>query len=200
MELLDRVIELTKKFFEEKFEPVLSEGQLQFNLANHYSLVRDLSKVYVECPIITSTGSRRSADIVIVHNDSFIVVELKYKTAEWPKVNKGELNLVKQSGQTQSVSAFYEDIKKIREQPQSGLEFILTSNPQFQGGLAVFCSNDKYYFEESERVTEGTNRSKLIYGGWGSTKVEDFNFWIAKCHNKKYDFVKLKKLQKSIIR
>ena len=177
MELLNQVTELTKKFFVEKFEPVLSEGQLQFNLANHYSLVRDLSKVYVECPIKkTSIGSRRSADIVIVQNNSFVVVELKYKTAELPKENKGELNLVKQSGQTQGVSAFFGDITKIREQQEHGLESILTSNPKFHGGLAVFCSNDKYYYEKSKHVKKKSKRNELIEIGWEPTKEEGFKF------------------------
>jgi len=95
--LIETVLERTEDFFKKEFKPVLSEGQLQFNLAKF--LEGEFKRVYVECPIYKE-GVRCSADIVIFLKDEFMLLELKYKTAEWTENNNGGLKLVKQSGQT----------------------------------------------------------------------------------------------------
>ena len=176
MELLNQVTELTKKFFEEKFEPVLSEGQLQFNLAKF--LEGEFKRVYVECPIYKK-GVRRSADIVIFSEDEFMLLELKYKTAEWTENINGGLKLVKQSGQTQGVKGFYEDIEKIRLCGNDSLNGIF-ENSQFRcnGGLAIFCTNDKYYHEWKGKAWRDDERNPLKEV-WKESSHTEFKYCIA---------------------
>jgi len=150
---LNECKEIIERFFIEEFEPGLSEGQLQFDLATFLKSEYINDTIYVEYPILyrfpkKNSYDRRSADIVIVIEARFIVIELKYKTTE--DCNKGSnefRNLVHQGGQTDGKRKFIEDIIKISDLKLSETDNKNNSEPTdpYIGGIAVFCSNDPSY-------------------------------------------------------
>jgi hypothetical protein len=87
--------------------------------------------------------------------------------------------LVKQSGQTQGVNGFYDDIDKIRQCDNDSLNGIFDkSRNKYKGGLAIFCTNDSYYHEWKGKAWEGKSRSPSR-SVWKESSCEGFKYCIA---------------------
>lgn len=151
---LTQCIKLIEKFFNAEFEPVLSEGHLQFDLATFLRLQYGNDKIFVECPVFcqyfpNKYYTRRSADIVVLVDHSFMVIELKYKTTE-ARINRpsNNISLINQGGQTQGKKKFIEDIIKISD-TKLGLpnNHIIEGDWEYIGGIAAFCTNDASYHD-----------------------------------------------------
>lgn len=172
--------ELIERFFKTKFEAVLSEGQLQFDIAAFLQLEYGYDKIFVECPVYCKylqmeSYSRRSADIVVLLDNSFIIIELKYKTK---KESINNINLVDQGGQTDGKRKFIEDIIKISDSSfeennniiiSGGNNELTAKNYEYIGGFSIFCSNDPTYHNwtgKSWAEDENKNIRRLDNNNW----------------------------------
>ena len=171
---------LIERFFKTKFEAVLSEGQLQFDIAAFLQLEYGYNKIFVECPVYCKylqmeNYSRRSADIVVLLDNSFIIIELKYKTK---KDTINNINLVDQGGQTDGKRKFIEDIIKISNSSFGENDNNIISVPkdeltanryEYIGGFSLFCSNDPTYHNWTGKTwaeDKNNNFGRLKNNSW----------------------------------
>lgn len=124
-------------------------------------------------------------DIVIEHENQFIVIELKYKLKKI-KLNKenqflrfGEKakdeNLVlvtNQSAENEGRYDFWKDVKRI--------EVLRTAFEKVIGGIALFVTNQSSYIEQGQQNTKGEKQEKKMYKysnfAFGKEK-KGFLFW-----------------------
>ena len=154
-------------------EPYLSEAQLQFDLAwelQTNATKYDIKKIFLENTALigtfttaTGTSSKRfEYDIIVLFNDNtFIAIELKYKTSE---ADINGVQLVQQAGQPGTKYDYIWDIRRIELLKNNYTGHSIGSNEYKQnsntlkdaicsGGYAIFLTNDGSYYNTPRKGT-----------------------------------------------
>lgn len=133
-----------------------SEADFQFALAWEIQSVYPEAKVRLEyCP--TKINSSIHIDILVVLNNEWFPIELKYKTLETSIQIEGENYQLKLHGaQDQGRYDYLADVSRI--------EYLSHLMPRYEKGYAIMLSNDPSYWKENNRKNTVYNAFKLSDG------------------------------------
>lgn len=118
------------------------EAQLQYELAIELGKSYPKAKIYLEYPAVDKNSNKRIYyDLVIVENNTYYVIELKYKTkAENVSIYGVSYELKTHAAQDLGRFDYLKDISRIEN-------FSANTNKNFGGGFAVIVTNDNVYWK-----------------------------------------------------
>lgn len=119
------------------------EAQLQYELAVELGKSYPNAKIFFEYPATDKSSTKRIYyDLVIVENDTYYVIELKYKTKdENVSIYGVSYTLKNHAAQDLGRFDYLKDVSRIEN-------FSANTNKNFGGGFAVIVTNDSTYWEK----------------------------------------------------
>ena len=158
-------------------EPYLSEAQFQFELAwvikekfNNAKILLEYTACIMKSSKEDETGKakgktkRFESDIIVLFDDKYQVIELKYKTA---KSTINNVQLVPQGGQPGTKYDYLWDIHRIellKERPtedDQGNSYEYRLDKKCTGGYAIFLTNDSSYYGAQEQPDDSAYQFRL---------------------------------------
>ena len=168
--------EILKGLARSSTEPYLSEAQFQFDLAwalQNKACCYNIKKILLECTALMHYNKRFEYDIIVLFEDNtFIAIELKYKTS---KANINGVHLVQQAGQPGTKYDYLWDVHRIEllKTYYTGLSIInneyhrnskILNAATCLGGYAIFLTNDSSYYNGNEKNNESAFNFRLQSG------------------------------------
>lgn len=151
MEIINPIIALsqTRKIFH-------SEADFQFALAWEIQKEYPTAKVRLEY-CLAGSECKQHIDILVITENGWFPIELKYKTRSFSINSEGEFfKLKKQGAQDQGRYDFLKDVQRVEQ--------FCKSQPQMRKGFAIFLTNDPAYWNESKSSDTVYNEFKLNDG------------------------------------
>ena len=192
--LLKGVWEDIKSFLNVKrHEPFYNERELQVKLASFLEQTKKYTHIYLEYYVPVKNNkkdvllsdyqwnSEIRMDIVVNYEDSYIPVELKYKTKKVRgcKISRfgefiNDVDIIKnQSAQDIGRYDYWKDVRRI--------EVVNSHYDKVVGGIALFLTNDPNYYKEKTRHSSFYN-FRLTNDNDGSKMSWDNNPKIKETH------------------
>jgi hypothetical protein len=151
LDIIKPLLELskTRKIFH-------SEADFQFALAWEIQKLYPKAKVRLEyCP--AEIEPTMHIDILVVIDDYWYPIELKYKTLGCNKTFEGEIFKLKNQGdQDTGRYDFLKDVQRIEE--------LSRELPNFKKGYSIFLTNDPSYWSDSGRIDTAYHQFRLCEG------------------------------------
>ena len=157
-------------------EPYLSEAQFQFDLAwalQNKAGNYKIKKILLECTALMCCNKRFEYDIIVLfEDDTFIAIELKYKTSE---ADINSVRLIQQAGQPGTKYDYLWDVRRIELLKTYYSGGVIVSNEYHRnskilnaatclGGYAIFLTNDGSYYNGNEKSHESAFNFSLRGG------------------------------------
>ena len=158
-------------------EPYLSEAQFQFELAwvikekfSNATVLLEYTACIMKSTKVDENGNEKEktkrfeSDIIVLFDDKYQVIELKYKTA---KSTINNVQLVPQGGQPGTKYDYLWDIHRIellKEKPETddqGNSYEYRLDKECSGGYAIFLTNDGSYFNGGEGGNDSAYQFRL---------------------------------------
>lgn len=141
-----------------------SEADFQFSLAWEIQSIYTDANVRLEyCP--ASINSSIHIDILVVLNNKWFPIELKYKTLETSiEINSESYQIKKHGAQDQGRYDYLADVSRI--------EYLSRLMREYEKGYAIMLSNDPSYWKENNRSNTVYRAFKLSDGVEKSGRME----------------------------
>ena len=162
---------------ENNTEPYLSEAQFQFELAwvikekfNNAKILLEYTACIMKSNKVDKNGKskgktkRFESDIIVLFDNEYQVIELKYKTA---KSTINNVQLVAHGGQPGTKYDYLWDIHRIellKEKPKKDAQgnfYTYLLNKKCSGGYAIFLTNDSSYYGGQEQPGDSAYQFRL---------------------------------------
>ena len=162
---------------ENNTEPYLSEAQFQFELAwvikekfNNAKILLEYTACTMKSNKVDENGKskgktkRFESDIIVLFDNEYQVIELKYKTA---RSTINNVQLVTHGGQPGTKYDYLWDIHRIellKEKPEKDAQgnfYTYLLNKKCSGGYAIFLTNDSSYYGGQEQPGDSAYQFRL---------------------------------------
>ncbi len=167
----ENIIQVLEKLAQNK-KPYLSEAQFQFELAWELqkTFPEKIEKILLEYTACaqkaTATQKRKRFEsdiLVLLADNTYIAIELKYKTVE-AKIS--DVWLVQQAGQPGTKYDYLWDIHRIellmhKPKQENDREYEYYMDRECKGGYAIFLTNDSSYYNNPKKEEASAHHFRL---------------------------------------